>query len=395
MLLLGVLVFLTSCSKSGMDSDEMTNKDSIYYYESIQLAKDQMLKSNSINNFGFKLYEELNASGNAMISPLSISMAMSMLAAGTASKDQGDLLNILCFNGNSADEVCSYFKDITASLLQVGKSTSIKIANSIWGNSNSNLVLNEDYIEKCRNYFSAIIKSIDFSEPESLTEVNKWISDNTGGKIENALPNLSGTCILANAFYFKSMWGVDFKKTGDRQMKVSLRTSYYDSESFDMVEVPYSDSNYAIDILRPKGGITPQALIGRLNNGKWNDVINSFIIAETLITMPIFSFRYDTFVNNPIKELGFDVSNADFSEIGEPSPSFDSILHKTYIDVNEKGTETSAVTVINLTSSSGKDDDTPEPQHKTVDFNVDEPFLFILRERETGVIVALGQYTSF
>lgn len=394
-LLLGSMIFFSSCSRLEKDGEDYYPElEASYYYQAIPLTKDQMLMSDGINNFGFNLYKELNEDGNAMISPLSVSMALGMLANGTAGGDQKLLLNTLCLNNHSADEVSSYFKDLTASLKKVSKNTTVNIANSIWGNSNSNLTFNADYIKKCQDYYSAMVKYIDFSKTESLTEVNQWISDNTGGKIENALPALYGSCLLANAFYFKSIWGLEFNKISEKQMKVDLRTSYYDSEAFDMVEVPYCDSNYAIDILRPKGKASPKDLIDYINNGKWNNALNSFCTADATITMPIFNFQYDALVQYPIKKLGFDIFNADFSGIGKPSPNFDSILHKTYIDVNEKGTEAAAVTIVLMASASPNHTDTPEPNYPKVDFRVDKPFLFILRERGTGVIVAIGQYTS-
>ncbi len=368
----------------------------------------------STNRFGLKLFKEITAAENSekniFISPLSVSFALGMAYNGAGGETRDAIAATLEFHGFGPVEINQSYRNVIDHLTQLDPAVSFNIANSIW--YRMGFPINPEFIDLNRTYFDAETRELDFGQPDAADIINDWVSDKTQGKIDEILkPPIPPEAVLylINALYFKGAWTLPFDTAatmdgpfhltdGSTVMRPMMATDtvlrYFENDLFGAVDLPYGDERFSMAVLLPKSPYTVDDVIAQLDDNNWAAWAGNFTDTELKLYLPRFKFGYEVTLNDMLKALGmeiaFDPFGADFSNMVSdmgllPGNLFISyVKHKTFIQVDEEGTEAAAVTIIGfeLTSMGPKI------------MIVDHPFLFVIHEHETGSILFMGKVTD-
>jgi len=397
MIFFAALVILNSCETE----DKPVTKVSIVVSKTTQ----EIIQAD--NDFGISLFKEVvasdNEAGNIFISPTSVALALAMTYNGANGDTKVAMENTLKKNGFTLDEINQSYKSLIGALISVDPKVLLEIANSIW--YRQGFFVLPDFITVNSIYYNAEVNSIDFNDPSAKDVINGWVKENTHGKIAEIIDQIPQEAVmyLINAIYFKGIWYSEFDKekttdgpftTGEElkvmvpmmQQQDTFRYAHYDKLA--CVELPYGQGNYTMIILLPDMGIDLQEIITSLTPESWNSMINSLSNQDVVIHLPKFKFEYKNTLNDELTSMGMGIAfsdAADFSRISETGwLKISKVLHKTFIEVNEEGTEAAAVTAVEIGYTSIGGETSP------VFFAVDRPFIFAIREKDTGSIVFIG-----
>lgn len=358
--------------------------------------------------FAFDIFKALNnedANENIFISPFSISTALTMAYNGAEGDTKAGMEKALGYKGVDRALVNDSYKKLISNLKNIDKSISLNIGNSIWIREGE--LINKEFTNKNEKNFDAKISSLDFSNPESVDIINKWIKDETEGKIEKMLTGPIDPQIvmyLINAIYFKGEWLDQFKPSNTfdsdfhpydgntATVEMMSRTGKYEyakGEDFKAIRLPYGKDKTSMHVILPDEGIDINDFINKMSPEQWNDIKSSLAMSSGVnLKLPKFKLEYGIkSLNNSLKSLGMEkaFSNADFSGIREDIFISD-VLHKAVIEVNEEGSEAAAATVVAMPASAAP----MEP--KT--FIADRPFIFLITDDTTGTILFMGKVLS-
>lgn len=359
------------------------------------------------NDFGLKLFRVINTqeqSSNLMMSPTSVSLALGMAYNGAEGTTREAFDNVLNYDGLTRDEVNEITRDLINTLVTNSKGNLLEIANSIW--YRNEFPVYDAFIELNRTYFGAEVEELDFSSPKAVETINKWVADNTHDKIESIISELSpeAMMVLINALYFNCLWETEFDpdetsmemfyngdqtQYGEVEMMTTEATfNYAATDDFTAVELPYKNGKFSMRLFLPAYESTVNELIGKLDGATWNSWLEAFEEHdEVQVTMPKFKFEYERSIGEDLKSMGLGIAftgEADFSGISDIDLLISEVIHKTYIDVNEEGTEAAAVTAIVFeTTSVG-------PSGPVV-IRFDRPFLFTITENSSNAIMFAGK----
>jgi len=397
-LAIALLTITYSCNKSD-------NANPNYEPVDIQLnEKTKKVLTNS-SDFGIELFKAIESTEelrkNSMISPLSVSLALAMTYNGADGDTKTAMQNTLGFSDLTADEINNSFKQLSDALIDVDNKVDISIANSIWYRNTFNVL--QDFIITNQDYYYAEVNALDFNDAGAKDIINSWVAENTQQKIKKIVDEISPQTVmfLINAICFKGVWKYTFDKSKNVQLpftnyagsteNIEMMTQTTDLRRFEndeitMVELPYGQGNWVMDLILPAENLSTNDIIVSLTNDKWNSWVNGMgEPTETTITFPPFKFEYEETLNSMLASMGMDIAftdHADFTKINSNGGlQISKVKHKTFIEVNEQGTEAAAVTSveINLTSVGNNE----------VTFN--RPFLFVIREQITGTILFIGK----
>jgi serpin B len=378
--------------------------------KNIKLTKtgEQLIEAD--NNFGFELFKKITVSEsstkNIMISPLSISLALAMTYNGADGTTKTAFEETLNLQGLSTDNINQSYKDLVEALVNVDDKVTISIANSIWYRMGFSVL--DNFIKTNQKKYNAEVSELDFDNSNSVNIINNWVADNTNNKIEEIVDEISSETImfLINAIYFYGEWTNKFEdnQTENRPFYISDNTetevstmsqkssmNYLENADFKAVELTYGPGNYSMILMLPSESKTLNDIISQLNEENWNLWLNNFSMTENVnLYLPKFKFEYEKTLNEILCDLGlsiaFNASEANFSKINTDFQLFISkVKHKTFIEVDEKGTEAAAVTSVemNLTSI--------ENEGQEIFIYFDKPFLFVIREVTTNAILFIGK----
>jgi serine protease inhibitor len=388
-----VLIFV-SCEKEELVNTDFDCRDN---YKICDLTHDN-------NDFGFSLFDALNTNSkeeNIFISPFSVSTALAMTLNGAGGETRTEMISALKYSGWNKDSLNTAYRDLLKLLPDLDKKVKINNANSIWYRTGFSVL--PDFLDINNSFFGAEVRDKDLSNPTSLTEINKWIEDKTEGKIKDVLKVLDPQTVmlLINAIYFKAQWKYEFDINETKVEKFNLENGnqvnvsmmhankmhlpYYQSSKFSMIDLPYSDSVYTMSILLPNINYKVDDIIKDLNIVNWENMGEKMVNTEIDIAIPKFKLEYKTSLKSVLPDLGmkqaFMPGAADFSGINSINDLFiDDIIHQSFVEVNEAGTEAAAVTVviINVTSMGNT-------------FYANRPFVFIIRDNKTNGVLFLGK----
>ena len=369
----------------------------------LEVGEEQLIESD--NSFGLKLFREVHAEeeagANIFVSPLSVAMALGMAYNGADGTTLEAMQETLELQGLSIDEVNRSYRSLIDLLANLDSSVQFTLANSIW--IRENFPVEQEFTDVNVEYFNAEVAALDFDDPSALGTINAWVDEKTNGKITEIVESISPEIImfLINAIYFKGNWTTQFDPNLTRQnvfnladggtvqvpmmthgSEVELGTYYEDGVL--VADLPYGGKAYSMTIVLPDHGRNVDSLVATLDADTWQRWIDGMSAAEMEVYLPRFTLEYEIELNDALKALGmevaFDELNADFSKINDQVQLFLSrVKHKTYVDVNEEGTEAAAVTSVEVGVTSAP-----------VAVRVDRPFLFAIRERFSGTILFIG-----
>ncbi|WP_180336458.1 serpin family protein [Pontibacter ramchanderi] len=359
---------------------------------------------NSSNNFAFRSFAELSKAEeteNIFISPLSISMALTMAYNGADGETKQAIGQTLGFEAASDEDINKSYKDLVALLQGIDKKVIFTSANSLW---HSNLVrLQAPFIQINKDYFNATVQGLDFASPASIGQINNWVNNNTNGKIDKILDEIGRdeVLFLINAIYFKGTWTYPFDKnltkpglfylengssvTHDFMSMKKGEYLVYSDNVVNMVDLPYGNEQYSMTIVMPSGENTVQSIMPQLNPenlAKWLAAGNKL---TKELQMPKFKLEYEEELNAMLSKLGMGIAftgSANFSRMleGQSNLAISKVKHKTFVEVNEEGTEAAAVTSVGVELTS-----------MPTAFRIDRPFVFMIREKSSGAILFIGK----
>ena len=356
-------------------------------------------------SFTDKINEKMPDDKNYMFSPLSIQLAFAMAANGASGETQAEMLKAL-----GISDLGEYNERAMALIEEYKNAGALRldIANAVWLNKdNADFNFNKEYTALLNKYYGA---EANVSDNEKIVgEVNSWVKDKTNGKIPTIIQNPDFASILLNAVYFKGAWENEFSKSAtapdtftdrngkETQIDFMNQTgyfSYYNKDGLEIIELPYENVIYneeKNDNEFYDFDISMYLVRGDYNEGNFGYIASNKMVNERIkLSMPKFKFEFDIGLNDIMKNLGidiaFDANRADFTKMVDSGNMFiaDSI-HKTYIGVDEEGTEAAAVTAIMMEPTSAM------PKEPIV-VKYDTPFTFVIRDNKNDVTLFIGEY---
>lgn len=405
------LLACTSCDKNStvLDGDNLPKPIKI----NLRLTEQEMLKSD--HSFAFEFFEKVfveesaDKDKNFMVSPLSLSMALAMTWNGADGETKDAIQKTLKLSQFKNDEeINQYYKKLRDALLKTDPSTKLAIANSIW--TNRNVPIKPEFISANKDYFSSTVESADFTDVNTVNRINRWAADNTNNLIDHVLDktNPMDLMYLLNAIYFKGIWTSKFdpKNTSKKPFTCENGTvksvemmhqksdfNYTGNQTFQMVQLPYGNQAFSMLLLLPNEGkkITDITAILQ-NNDAWSSLKSGLSNTQVDIFMPRFKTEYSKRLNDVLKNMGMEIAfkpgQANFSRMSDISAFISFVDQFTYINTDEVGTEAAAVTVVGVELTSYQ-------PPKTVTFNANRPFIYIIQENSTGSILFMGAVKGF
>ena len=370
-----------------------------------EISLDTFCESN--NKFGFKVFKEIvkeQTDENIFISPMSISYALGMTFNGADGKTKKEMAEVLEFGNLTNSEINASFKALMEKLMELDPKVMMEIANSIWYRENIDVL--EKFKKVNQNYFQAEIRNMDFSEPETIEIINNWVSENTKGKITKVIDEIDALSMmyLINAIYFKGSWTDEFNKERTHKdkffisngksvscemMNTAEENLYFENDDFQAIDLPYGKGDFSMIVFLPKKGKDINEFISNLNRENWNSWLTKFSKQSGSLFLPKFKIEYDLEMNDVLKALGMPkafTDAANFSRMTKRQKLYISnVIHKTFVDVNEEGTEAAAVTVVEMRLTSFK---------PGFSMRVNRPFVFAIKEKETNSILFIGKIVN-
>jgi serine protease inhibitor len=356
----------------------------------------------SSNDFTFDLFRTGNLDqhkANVFISPLSASMALGMTAAGANGATYDEMRAALRLTGATREDVGGGYKSLIALLKGLDPSTDFSIANSIW--YERTFPFHAAFLDESKLYFDARIEGLDFKSPSAVTTINSWVSEQTNNRIPTILESIRDDerMFLVNAIYFKGVWQKQFdkSKTVDAPFHAADGTTstvkmmargegvqYTATADYSAIDLPYGNSAFTMTVILPNGDI--DAFAESFDGAKWSSLVGSLRDSNVHVYLPRFRIEWMRELPEDLKQLGmrraFVPGGADFTRMSPVGLDLfiTKVLQKTFVEVDEAGTEAAAATVVGIGVVS-----------MPPSFRADRPFLVVIRERFSGAILFIGK----
>ncbi|MBP1925094.1 serpin B [Sedimentibacter acidaminivorans] len=364
---------------------------------------DENLKE-AILNFSWNMFKENSQNtGNLMISPVSIYTALAMTLNGADGDTKAAMLEALSAKGITEEDLNAGMKSWISSLTNDDRIAKLNVANSIW--YRNSFEADEKFLQKNADYYSASIKKLDFSKEDSVNTINDWVKDSTNGTIDKIIDNINDDTMmyLINAIYFKGDWKDQFKANNTYKQPFNSPTDvidtdfmhrrgdigYLNGDGVTGVILPYLDEQFAFIALLPEEGKTTRELIDNFSALNLIKLLENKKNANIDLSLPKFEGKYEDSLNDELAKLGmdiaFDPNLADFSLMSKSHKRelfINNVKHKTFIRVDEKGTEAAAVTSVEMNVTG-----MPMDVQKVV---FDRPFIYGIIDVTTGIPLFMG-----
>lgn len=353
-------------------------------------------------DFAFDLMGQVAQSqpgANIFISPFSVSCALQMVENGAAGQTREEMQHLLKTAGIQAESLNPACRDLNQELAS-RKDVLLNLANGLWVQKGFHL--KPAFVDLNQNFFQAGLDEVAFAAPQAATTINDWASHHTQGKIQKVVsypfPPLT-RLILANAIYFKGQWEIPFKKeathprafhlTGGQVKQAPMMTQdgnflCQQTPEFQAVKLPYK-GGLQMELYLPLTHTNPQLLLPALSARAL--VEKGFGLREGVVILPKFKLDYDILLNDPLQALGMKSAfsgAANFSGIATEPLYIGLVKQKSFVDVNEEGTEAAAVTTVQMQSMVMR---RPTERFTMV---LDHPFFFMISDQATGSILFMG-----
>ncbi|HYG56871.1 MAG TPA: serpin family protein, partial [Symbiobacteriaceae bacterium] len=354
-------------------------------------------------SFSFDLLGRLQAEKpgqNLFISPASVSLALAMTYNGARGETQQAMAEALAVDGMTVAEVNQANAALQSVLSNPDPKVELSIANSIW--YQQGYKVNPGFLAATGDFYKAEVAPVDFASPTAGPTINRWVSDATRGKIPKVIGETDplDRMYLVNAIYFNGKWKEPFdekltqprpffKQDGSSKehpmMTKDDRFRYLQGDNFQAVALPYGDGRLNMYVFLPDKGVTLDQFAGSITADRWEAWMGQFRSKEGVLTLPKVKLEWESNLKQAMTDLGmgiaFQPGKADFGDLFagmQEELYIGFILHKTFLDMNEKGTEAAAVTVVGIRATS-----MPAPQERFT-MLVDRPYLMAIRDDKTG-----------
>ncbi len=361
--------------------------------------------------FALDLYQQLHGqSGNLFYSPFSISLALAMTYAGAQNATESQMAQTLHFD-LPQDQLHAALNALALTLEERQGSAEqpgfkLNVANALWGQDG--FAFQPEFLDTLALNYGAGMQAVDFSRSEEARQtINDWVADQTEEKIKDLIPegalNALTRLVLTNAIYFNAAWLTPFDANETRQdsfdlldgsevqvpmMRQTESFGYLEAEDYQAVELFYEGRQLSMVILLPDEEQF-ESFDASLDDETLQSILAGLEMQRLDLSMPKFKVESSFGLAKTLADMGmadaFDVTKADFSGMtGQPDLYITDVVHKAYVDVNEEGTEAAAATgvVMGLKSM---------PTGEPIQVKIDRPFLFLIRDVETGTILFMGR----
>ncbi len=383
------------------------------------LSKDAVAKlAQSSNAFGFDLYRRLRQTpGNLVISPSSITTALAMTWGGAEGETSAQMRKVLHLEG-TPDEVMATSGELAKSLQDPSRPVVFRIANQLFGEKTYKLV--PAFVEKTRAAYGASVELLDFkkSPEQARVHINKWVEGKTLRRIKDLIPQDAvkpeTRLVLVNAIYFLGDWADPFQRDETRLFPFHLTASktvdvptmnrsrgfrISQKDGVTALDLPYKGGEMSMIILLPDEIEGLAAIEGTLDAPRLDALVSAMKREWVAVALPKFEVNPGASLSlgNDLKALGmplaFDRNLADFTGIANPAKPAERVVigevfHKGFVKVDEKGTEAAAATAVMGVEGGASADGGPRP------FRVDRPFLFVIRDNASGLVLFLGRVSD-
>lgn len=359
------------------------------------------------NDFSFDFLKGVHAQQkpgeNIFVSPVSLHMALGMLLNGADGKTAEEMRKTLRLDGLNSAEANAVFSELLKGLPNADPKVTVKLANAVF--YRNTFTVEKTFQDVMRETFGDEIAAKDFSNPATVSDINRWASDNTNGKVPKVIKEISDEMVmfLMNALYFKGDWKYTFdaSQTQDApftqgsgqtanvrmmRMKTNLRHAY--RPAYAAFELPYGNGSYSMTVLLPNRESSVDALLKSLSASEWNDLQQNLRESKVDIGLPKFTMEYEVFLNKVLADMGMPTVFTDAANLtkinrnGGLAVSF--VKQNTFVAVDEKGTEAAAVTTIGIELTSAG----PDP------IVCDRPFVFLITEKGSGAVLFMGKIVN-
>ncbi len=373
----------------------------------ITAPEKQVVKSSE--QFGLELFKKINKNSgdkNIFISPFSVSSAFGMLLNGADGQTYTDIKSVLKLSGDTQDKINRAYKSLNNYLPSADPKVIFETANSIW--YRNSYTFEQNFFDVNEKYFNSLIRGLDFSDLSSPGIINEWVYDKTHGKILKIIDRIAydDVMFLINAIYFKGTWLYRFDSTATKQNPFYVSNSnsvncmlmnqkdslnYYSTDQYQAVELPYGNGDFKMLLILPASSNDINDFIDEMDENYWENTLNNMKKEEVNLWLPKFKLSYNIEMKNTLSDMGMgSIFNADLADLSKIRKEKDiyvtGVIHKTYINLDEEGTEAAAVTAIIVGRNS-----VGEGGKKEIFMRADHPFIFCIRENQTGAILFIGK----
>ena len=373
-------------------------------------AQHEMVNNN--NSFAFSLYNKTMGMNSRVVSPLSVTYLMSMLANGADGETQQQILATLGWAGEgiqqpSLQDINDYSRMLIEKTARLDKAVTVEIANYVA--VNKEFKLNSKFQKSVERDYKAGVESLNFTSPSTLKHINDWCNDRTHGMIPSIINEVDPDAVsyLMNAIYFNGTWKDKFSKEETKQEMFRGYTRdiqyvdmmhrhgeyyYADGDGYSAVSIPYGNGAFRMTVILPSEGSFLRDVMASMDGGKFQALQRSMEKCNVDLKIPRFTTEVDLPLNDIISALGAPLifsSQADFSQFARGDFYVSKMFQKAKIEVSEEGTKAAAVTAAIMMMSAVR----PEKKRNVV-FHADSPFAYIISENSTGSIYFMGQYTG-
>ena len=402
-LLLAAILFFSRCHPTSVSPPEIIDPNPTS--DLCQESENDCAVVWANNDFGFNLFKKLyekKKTENIFISPTSISTALTMALNGADGQTYTEMHDMLKYQNLSLDEVNKSYRSLLNLLPNWDPNVDMSIANSVW--YDQYFPVKNDFLTVNSEYLNSEVIDLDFKDPASVDVINSWVNEKTHEKIPTIINDISSDAVmfLINAIYFKGDWRFTFPEdmtheeafhiTDAETTPVDMMTfdgkvtlPYFANDLFQAVDLPYGDSIYSMSVILPNNGVAMDAVIDFLTPEHWDALAQDYTDTEIFFSMPKITVEYEKTINDELKDLGMRkafTGQAEFPKISDIGVFISFVKHKSFLEINEVGTEAAAVTIIGFeTTSTGP----PTPY-----VNLNKPYILAIRDNKTNSLFFIG-----
>ena len=359
----------------------------------------------AVTDFGVRLFRQSMEEGeNLLISPLSVLTVLTMTANGAEGETLAQMEKVF---GMTAQELSAYLCACREALPEAEK-YKLSMANSIWFTEDESFAVEQDFLKTNEAYFNAGLYAAPFDD-STVKEINSWVKENTDGMIDGILNEIPQDAVmyLINALAFEAEWQDTYEKhevrdgnftmedgtVKEAEMMYSSEYQYLEDDSAEGFLKYYAEGKYAFAALLPAEGVTVSEYISGLTGERLREILMNPVDVKVMAAIPKFKSECTLLMNDILCRMGmpdaFDAVRADFSGIGVSEAGnlyISQVIHKTFIEMDERGTKAGAVTAVEMNTKGAAMED-PEPVRTVY---LDRPFVYLVIDCETCLPIFIG-----
>lgn len=409
-LCLCVFPFFLSCQNDNDLNEKEKQENTVPNdYSPIPLSKSEQEISMQNLEFAFRFFKKCNRlltdKSQMVFSPLSAYWAVSMASSGANSTTLQEFMEVLGCNELQNDDLHNYNRKLIIALTEIDNTCELGIANSVWIDKEFEVL--DSYTEGLEKFYEAELFLEDLKNSSAVTAINDWCNEKTNGRIPKIVNKMDAeTLLLLNSLYFKGIWknvfdekntwkeaftNEDLSITETDFMNLTLATDFVEHDLFTLAELPYGNCAYSMTVLLPNEGIDVNRCIEALNAESWATCMSEKQDKLLHIKLPKFNVKaVGEELASVLMKMGLEEafsSKADFSRLSKKDVMMTAINQSVSFSIDEKGTEASAITDIEFGAGFGENSNKPQ----ILDFHVNRPFIFIIKEQSTNSVLFMGK----